>query len=513
MGRVLVKLSLMLALATITSGAACQPLDERNVGIRRADTVYVDHGRAPRHAPMRALVALSPQNEGDLDALLTDLYDPHSPTFRRYLTATEASRRYGPSAQTRAAALGWAERARLVVAHTSSNGLLLELEGEVDAFEEAFATQLHLYQHVALDFETLGTPGGVVLPKEISVLASLDAAVKDGDPIEPSDAQDLGTAAENVGMLPKEVARTYGLSALAARGARGRGATIGVISGGGIDTGDVATFTKTFDIPREAIEVRELLGPPPRLAHEVTVNAAWAAALAPEAHVIVFQAPDPRTTSLLFAFAEAATTGEATVVTTSYSHVESSEPIATRELYELFAKLGAAIGTTIVAAAGNAAKPDIPATCPHVTSVGGTRHREGTEEAWERSGSGASSFDAPTWQRAVSPSPRRIVSDVALNASSPYVGVWRSKLRSVGGTSISAPIFSAIVAAVNSERLARGAPPVGFLNATLYGDARVQASFADVTTGGTKEHLAGPGWDPPTGWGAPRADALADSLP
>ena len=59
----------------------------------------------------------------------------------------------------------------------------------------------------------------------------------------------------------------------------------------------------------------------------------------------------------------------------------------------------------------------------------------------------------------------------------------------------------------------KGLPNVGFLNPSLYTDESVQASFRDVVVGGTDLYQAAPGWDYPTGWGAPRAMALAENLP
>jgi kumamolisin len=41
----------------------------------------------------------------------------------------------------------------------------------------------------------------------------------------------------------------------------------------------------------------------------------------------------------------------------------------------------------------------------------------------------------------------------------------------------------------------------------------VQATFRDIVSGGTDLYQATPGWDYPTGWGAPRALQLAEALP
>jgi kumamolisin len=132
------------------------------------------------------------------------------------------------------------------------------------------------------------------------------------------------------------------------------------------------------------------------------------------------------------------------------------------------------------------------------------------ELAWRNSGSGQSAwFDAPSWQTTAG---KRAVSDVAL-AAGPYwmygFGAWRD----LRGTSFSAPVFAAMIAVINSARRTAGKPPVGLFNRTLYTDAAVQAALRDVVAGETSSHRAGPGWDYPTGWGAPDAKALAEVLP
>jgi kumamolisin len=41
----------------------------------------------------------------------------------------------------------------------------------------------------------------------------------------------------------------------------------------------------------------------------------------------------------------------------------------------------------------------------------------------------------------------------------------------------------------------------------------VQATVRDIVSGQTQFHAAGPGWDYPTGWGAPDALGLALTIP
>ena len=90
----------------------------------------------------------------------------------------------------------------------------------------------------------------------------------------------------------------------------------------------------------------------------------------------------------------------------------------------------------------------------------------------------------------------------------------------VGGTSMSSPIFAAVIALLNEIALDKTDVPLGFLNPLLYKMAADQPStFTDVTVGDNicteygcrkecKGYYAAPGWDPVTGLGTPNVTAM-----
>lgn len=97
----------------------------------------------------------------------------------------------------------------------------------------------------------------------------------------------------------------------------------------------------------------------------------------------------------------------------------------------------------------------------------------------------------------------------------------------VSGTSASAPTFAALISLLNSARLGKGLPPLGFLNPWLYSIGT--AGLTDIVDGGStgctgKDAYSGlptpfvpyaswnatPGWDPVTGLGTPIFDKLLD---
>ena len=74
-----------------------------------------------------------------------------------------------------------------------------------------------------------------------------------------------------------------------------------------------------------------------------------------------------------------------------------------------------------------------------------------------------------------------------------------------GGTSASAPVFSAVINRINEERLNAGKGPIGFLNPSLYANPGMLNDITNGTNPGcnTVGFSAVKGWDPVTGLGTP----------
>ncbi|KAI0130437.1 peptidase S8/S53 domain-containing protein [Xylariales sp. AK1849] len=223
-------------------------------------------------------------------------------------------------------------------------------------------------------------------------------------------------------------------------------------------------------------------------------------------------------------------------ISTSYGGDESSisTAVATNTC-NLFSQLGAR-GVSILFASGDsgvgsgctiggkkAYQPDFPGGCPWVTMVGGTSGNT-PEKAWTDGGGGFSNkFTRPTWQTtqvaswlasnkdgntAYYNSAGRGYPDVAA-AAVDFEIVLSSRTEGVSGTSCASPTFASVIQLVNSNRVAAGKKPLGFLNPWLYGNAT--AALTDITSGsiGGCAAISGAGftaikgWDPATGLGSP----------
>ncbi|OJT09515.1 Tripeptidyl-peptidase sed3 [Trametes pubescens] len=174
--------------------------------------------------------------------------------------------------------------------------------------------------------------------------------------------------------------------------------------------------------------------------------------------------------------------------------------------------------------------PLFPPSCPFVTAVGGTIHVP--ETAVFFSGGGFSDlFPRPAYQelavtkflKTLAPgtyqglfNPNgRAIPDVAAQADLFRVFLSGRPV-SIGGTSAAAPTFTGIVSLLNSARLEKGLPPLGFLNPLVYAiQALDPTAFNDITVGnnpgcGTPGFNATKGWDPITGVGTPNFGKLKD---
>ncbi|MCJ1251793.1 hypothetical protein MMC30_009031 [Trapelia coarctata] len=267
------------------------------------------------------------------------------------------------------------------------------------------------------------------------------------------------------------------------------------------------------------------------------------------------------------------------VLSISYADHEQTVPEAyARRICSAFAQLGAR-GTTVVFGSGDQGlgrpgtcisntRPKIPTfiakfpeSCPFGVSVGATAGVAPERVAHNPangfvSGAGFSRYFARPWfQAAVVPAyfqrvnstfpsgggtsrdpdlfnaAGRAYPDVAAQGTRVST-VWNGRTYLVDGTSASAPTFAGIVVLVNDALLARGRPPMGFLNPWLYSVGGPGGAFRDIREGvstGCQEKGTGAdgggegdersgsvvaeegkigfpaaeGWDVASGWGTP----------
>ena len=330
------------------------------------------------------------------------------------------------------------------------------------------------------------------------------------------------------GYLPSQVQSIYGLNAAYQAGIAGQGQTIVIVVAYGSATilNDANAFSALTGLPALNSSNFNVIypdGQPPNPALglqlgwnvETAIDVEWSHAIAPAAKIVLLVAPSQDDNDLQSTILYAALHQLGGVVSNSYGKAEIGEQAASLDIYNLLNQLGAATGISMNFASGDNGDEALgtpigavvsPADSPYATAVGGSSFRipnglgGSGEVGWGNNltlvaldpadvsnppvnlgnnagaGGGQSThFAKPTWQRKL-PGTSRLVPDVAALAD-PHTGaviVYTDQFsglvaESVGGTSLSCPIFSGFWALANQKaahRLGQAAPIIAALAGT-----------------------------------------------
>src|SRR5271154_5697947 len=103
--------------------------------------------RLPATQSLRIDIVLPLRDQAGLEAFLQQLYDPASPSYRRFLTVPEFTARFGPSQDDYDAVVQYATSNGFTVVGGSRDGMDVQLEGSVANIETAFNVSMGVYQH------------------------------------------------------------------------------------------------------------------------------------------------------------------------------------------------------------------------------------------------------------------------------------------------------------------------------------------------------------------------------
>jgi kumamolisin len=484
-------------------------------------------------------------------AWLQSLPDPAA----RHLDIAQLTARHGFDTADRDRVVRWATSTGLQVTAEDPATRRLLLRGSTEQLSRAFEVDLERFAWQRADgrsVEYRGHRGPVHLP------AHLDGIVEgvfglDDRPLARSHVRTLDDGRSAVFAYdPPQLAALYNFPRLA-NGGEGVELVASMIElGGVVHPFDLAASFARLGLPAPDITNVWLDGATPapdpngadvEVALDYQVIGAMVAAMAPKAHLTIVNYNAPNSER---GFIDAAATAASdairrpSAVSISWGAPEDHwSAQGMRGLDSAFAT-GALHGVTFSAAAGDAGStndeidgfqhPEFPASSPHAWACGGTtllaaRGRIRTETVWNElsrgagaAGSGVSSaFPIPAYQAACGIRPRsadggalgRGLPDGSGNAD-PLTGwnvVALRRLRSTGGTSAVAPMYTALWTLVSAQLGHR----IGLPHPLLY--ARRGRGFNDVISGDTGgPYRAGRGWDLASGWGSPDGRQIARDL-
>ena len=332
---------------------------------------------------------------------------------------------------------------------------------------------------------------------------------------------------------PSLIARAYNFTQAYSHNDYGQGITIGIVDAYGDPNiqYDLNAFDHLNDLPTINLTISYPSGIPLSVSRqwaiETSTDVEWAHAMAPDASIRLFIAPNDGLTTLMNVTSMVITQGLANIISLSWGIPESTISGAEIGTYSEMIQEAQFRGISVVAASGDqgaldgASVPTVnfPASDPYVLSVGGTslsflNNNAIVQEGWGGnisgktygSGGGYSKyFSRPAYQNGVKNiTDMRGVPDVAMDADN-YTGIQvitGGGQYQIGGTSIGAPIWSAVIALIDSaENSTIGNPDPLFYQ--IYHSSYYNRSFSPIYYGSNGYYSNSAGWNPVTGLGTP----------
>lgn len=474
-----------------------------------------------------------------LARVLAAIEDPRSPRFRHVIGPAAFGARFGEprAAVDRIVASLRADGVQIVAGYPQRTALTVR--APVAVVERLFSVAIGEYRDRAGHRFTRAR-GTVRLPR---ALAGVVAGVSGLDTQPGFIAHDVALH----GLDPVAAASAYGITALHQAGYQGQGQTIAVVSFSAYDPSDPAAWARQ----------NRLTGPTPQVvsvdggtsdtsgALEANLDIDVIRAIAPAARILFYEAPQ---SSAAYAdtISQIVKQGRASIISSSWGRCELFVGSGERRADTQALTAAVSAGVSMFVATGDQGAYDCqsanladhrlsvdwPAASADAVAVGGTRldvTSAGTylgEAAWEDQlsdgggGGGLAVGDArPAWQTGPGVSGpwsdgHRQLPDVSADADpgTPWSFYALGGTGTEGGTSASAPFWSAATALVRQYAAAHGIARLGYVAPILYALAATPQPyppFHDVVRGGNRYYQAGPGWDPATGLGSPDVFNLA----
>lgn len=517
-------------------------------------------------------IGLQPQNQAQLNSMLSAMYDPTSPQYQQYLSPAQYESLFSPTSDQVQQIVAYLQSQGMTVTSIAPNNMLIDASATVGQVEQAFSTQINNYQLNNQAFYANATPP--IIPGSLSTLISSIGGLDSSTHYQPLLIRHSTNLLKNSqgptsGFGPKDLSGAYNAAPLQSSGVLGNNQTVALFELDGYNPSDVAQYFSNYGIATPTINnvlVDGYNGAAGQGAIEVELDIEVLGGIAPHANQLVYEGPNT-VQGLNDTYNQIVHDHKAQVVSISWGLCESSTGAAELQTLDNIFKQGAAEGISFFAASGDSGAYDCndsnlavdsPADDPYVTGVGGTTLQlnngaYGSEAAWSNpnqtlrspkgagGGGGISSvFTMQSWQSGQgvqnsyssgapcnAPGGQfcREVPDVSANADpntgyAVYCTVTNAGCPStgwisVGGTSAAAPLWAGSTALINQYLQSKSKPVLGYANPTLYSVFNAQTStspFHDVTSGDNLYYPSTQGYDMASGIGSPDVNNIAQSI-
>ena len=549
-----ISLALMAALGTLSLGAHAEGVATKHVHAEVLGGEAQMIGSPAATQVMNLDIVLPVRDREGLKALAAAITDPQSPMFRKYITPSEFTERFGPTQADYDAVRSYMEERGLKVTGGTRDGMELQVRGTIDKVEQAFHVTMRNYKHptenrtffspdrepttdMAVKLWHVSGMDNFSIPKPKYVKRK-DYAAAHGiseDAVVTHATTGSGPSASFLGSDMR--AAYYGSGSLT-----GAGQHVALFEYYGTDLADLTTYYKnakqTNQVPvtlistdgtstsctaknkcddgEQELDITQALGMAPGLAGlEMYVGSTDTAIIS------------------------AMTTHNPLAGAIGCSWGWGPADASTLDPY--FEKMAVQGQSFFVASGDNSTWTKSgnaeawPGDDAHIISVGGTDLVTASaggawksETAWVDSGGGISpdKIAIPAWQQISGvitsankgSTTLRSGPDVAANANFTFYtcdNQTTCQANAYGGTSFAAPMWAGLVALANQQAAQNGQAAVGFFNPKIYAQnvtASYSTGFHDITSGKSGSYSAGTAFDLVTGWGSPKAAIITQLL-
>jgi kumamolisin len=518
-----------------------------------------DQGKVDEGQQMPITVALTLNNQDQLNEELSQMYQSGSSTFHQFMTPEEFRSKYAPTQDQIEQVKSYLISEGIVPTAVDDNQLLVHAAGSAKAINTALHTEIHSYADAkgktyfapayevqtdakmpiqsVIGLSNVNQAHSHAIPKPLSKSSATTPTSATPATSTPKDG-----SGPDQGLAPADIRTAYNVPT----SVNGAGQTLAVFELDGYVASDITAYEQQFGLPNVPLQnvlVDSADGSASGVSAEVTLDIELEIALAPGASkILVYEGPNGDQ-GIIDTYARIANDNLAKEIGTSWGSSEQGSAPATLQAESAIFQQMAAQGQTIMSAAGDngsndngsSLSVDDPSSQPYVTGVGGTSLTIGTggtytsETTWDNSGGAggggvSSTWTQPTWQNNVvtaatlGSTTMRNVPDVSLEADTNvgYSIYWQGSWSVWGGTSCAAPLWAAYAALVNQQRQANNKADIGFMNPAIYAvgtGSRYASDFHDIADNSNNGYYpAVKGYDDATGWGSFNGQNLFQDL-
>lgn len=360
-----------------------------------------DLGEAPANRVLDSVTLhfnMTAAQQADLDQLLVDQQNPHSPSYHQWLTPAQFGARFGLSGPDLAKVTSWLTSNGLTITGVAPSSTYVSVSGTVGQIEKAFGVSIHAMsengqQHIA----------NVTDPQLPSPIANVVTGVTGMHDFKPRSRASIvhprftSSITGNHYIAPGDFYTIYDVNSLLSTSINGSGISIAIVGQTDISTSSVSAFRSasglsTSNLPTTVKATGYVPGIVSSDIDEAQLDVEWSGAVAQNATILFVTVGSAQNASVVDALFYAISNNVAPIISISYGACESAWGQSELNSINQNLKQANAQGITVVGPAGDSGATDcdltppasggltvdFPGSSPYVTAAGGTMLNEGS---------------------------------------------------------------------------------------------------------------------------------------